>query len=139
MELALNDAKLKPEEIDYINAHGTSTHLNDQMETKAFKTVFGEEGAKKISISSTKSMHGHALGAAGALEAAITALSIKEGFVPPTINYEKPDLEVNTEAGEVPLDLDYTPNVGHPRDIRVAVSTSLGFGGHNGVLVLKKA
>jgi len=140
IETALADAGVTDKTtVDYINAHGTSTHLNDQMETKAFKTVFGEEGAKKISISSTKSMHGHALGATGALEAAITALSIKEGFVPPTINYEKPDLEVNTEAGETPLDLDYTPNVGHPRDIRVAVSTSLGFGGHNGVLVLKKA
>ena len=140
IEIALADAGVTDKTmVDYINAHGTSTHLNDQMETKAFKTVFGEEGAKKISISSTKSMHGHVLGGAGALEAAITALSIKEGFVPPTINYEKPDLEVNAEAGEVPLDLDYTPNVGHPRDIRVAVSTSLGFGGHNGVLVLKKA
>lgn len=139
IEAALADAGVTDRTtVDYINAHGTSTHLNDQMETKAFKTVFGEEGAKKISISSTKSMHGHVLGGAGALEAAITALAIKDGFVPPTINYEKPDFEVNTEAGEVPLDLDYTPNVGHPRDIRVAVSTSLGFGGHNGVLVLKK-
>ena len=140
IEIALKDAGVTDKStVDYINAHGTSTHLNDQMETKAFKTVFGEEGAKKISISSTKSMHGHVLGGAGALEAAITALAIKDGFVPPTINYEKPDLEVNTEAGEVPLDLDYTPNVGHARDIRVAVSTSLGFGGHNGVLALKKA
>ena len=139
IEIALADAGVADKStVDYINAHGTSTHLNDQMETKAFKTVFGEEGAKKISISSTKSMHGHVLGGAGALEAAITALSIKEGFVPPTINYEKPDLDVNVEAGETPLDLDYTPNVGHPRDIRVAVSTSLGFGGHNGVLVLRK-
>ena len=140
IETALADAGVTDKTtVDYINAHGTSTHLNDQMETKAFKTVFGEEGAKKISISSTKSMHGHALGAAGALEAAITALSISEGFVPPTINYEKPDLEVDVAAGETPLDLDYTPNVGHARDIRVAISTSLGFGGHNGVLVLKKA
>ena len=139
IEAALADAGVEDRStVDYINAHDTSTHLNDQMETKAFKTVFGEEGAKKISISSTKSMHGHVLGGAGALEAAITALSIKDGFVPPTINYEKPDLDVNVEAGETPLDLDYTPNVGHPRDIRVAVSTSLGFGGHNGVVVLKK-
>ena len=125
--------------VDYINAHGTSTHLNDQMETKAFKAVFGEEGAKKINISSTKSMHGHLLGGTGALEAAITALAIKEGFVPPTINYEKPDLEVAVDKGEVPLDLNYTPNVGVKRDIRVALSSSLGFGGHNGMLVLKKA
>ena len=108
------------------------------METKAFKTVFGEELAHKISISSTKSMHGHLLGGAGALEAAITALSIHEGFVPPTINYENPDLDVDVEKGETPLDLDYTPNVGKKRDIRVALSNSLGFGGHNGILVLRK-
>ena len=139
IEIALKDAGVTDlSMVDYINAHGTSTHLNDQMETKAFKTVFGEEGAKKINISSTKSMHGHLLGGAGALEAAITALAIKEGFVPPTINYEKPDLEVDATKGEVPLDLNYTPNVGVARDIRVALSSSLGFGGHNGILVLKK-
>ena len=139
LEIALKDAGVEDRStVDYINAHGTSTHLNDQMETKAFKRVFGEEGAKKINISSTKSMHGHLLGAAGALEAAITALAIHEGFVPPTINYEKPDLEVDVEKGETPLDLNYTPNKGVERDIRVAVSSSLGFGGHNGILVLKK-
>ncbi|MBO7721368.1 MAG: beta-ketoacyl-ACP synthase II [Kiritimatiellae bacterium] len=139
MEAALKDAGVVDKsEVDYINAHGTSTHLNDQMETKAFKTVFGEEGAKKINISSTKSMHGHLLGGAGALEAAITALAIDEGFVPPTINYEKPDLEVDVSKGEVPLDLNYTPNVGVRRDIRVALSSSLGFGGHNGILVFRK-
>ena len=140
IEIALNDAGVADKStVDYINAHGTSTHLNDQMETKAFKKVFGEEGAKKINISSTKSMHGHLLGATGALEAAITALAIKDSFVPPTINYGEPDLEVNAEKGEVPLDLNYTPNVGVERDIRVALSSSLGFGGHNGILVLKKA
>ena len=140
IEIALKDAGVSDKStVDYINAHGTSTHLNDQMETKAFKTVFGEEGAKKINISSTKSMHGHLLGGAGALEAAITALAIKEGFVPPTINYEKPDLEVDATTGEVPLDLNYTPNTGVKREIRVALSSSLGFGGHNGILVLKKA
>ena len=140
IEIALKDAGVSDKsQVDYINAHGTSTHLNDQMETKAFKTVFGEEGAKKINISSTKSMHGHLLGATGALEAAITALAIHEGFVPPTINYDEPDLDVDTEKGEVPLDLDYTPNVGVKRDIRVALSSSLGFGGHNGVLVVRKA
>ena len=140
IEIALKDAGVSDKStVDYINAHGTSTHLNDQMETKAFKTVFGEEGAKKINISSTKSMHGHLLGGAGALEAAITALAIKDGFVPPTINYEKPDLEVDATKGEVPLDLNYTPNVGVKREIRVALSSSLGFGGHNGILVLKKA
>ena len=139
IEIALRDAGVTDKStVDYINAHGTSTHLNDQMETKAFKTVFGEEGAKKINISSTKSMHGHLLGGAGALEAAITALAVKEGFVPPTINYDEPDLEVDATKGEVPLDLDYTPNAGVRRDIRVALSSSLGFGGHNGILVLKK-
>ena len=139
IEIALKDAGVTDKStVDYINAHGTSTHLNDQMETKAFKQVFGEEGAKKINISSTKSMHGHLLGGAGALEAAITALAIKEGFVPPTINYEKPDLEVDAAKGEVPLDLNYTPNTGVKREIRVALSSSLGFGGHNGILVLRK-
>ena len=139
IEIALKDAGVADKStVDYINAHGTSTHLNDQMETKAFNQVFGEEGAKKINISSTKSMHGHLLGGAGALEAAITALAIKEGFVPPTINYEKPDLEVDTAKGEVPLDLNYTPNAGVKREIRVALSSSLGFGGHNGILVLRK-
>ena len=139
IEIALADAGVTDRStVDYINAHGTSTHLNDQMETKAFKAVFGEEGAKKINISSTKSMHGHHLGGAGALEAAITALAIHEGFVPPTINYDEPDLEVDASKGEVPLDLNYTPNVGVARDIRVALSSSLGFGGHNGILVLKK-
>ena len=139
IEIALKDAGVTDRStIDYINAHGTSTHLNDQMETKAFKQVFGEDGAKKINISSTKSMHGHLLGGAGALEAAITALAIQEGFVPPTINYEKPDLEVDAAKGEVPLDLNYTPNTGVQREIRVALSSSLGFGGHNGILVLRK-
>ena len=140
IEIALKDAGVTDRStVDYINAHGTSTHLNDQMETKAFKRVFGEEGAKKINISSTKSMHGHLLGAAGALEAAITSLAIAESFVPPTINYETPDLNVDVAAGEVPLDLDYTPNHGVGRTIRVALSSSLGFGGHNGILVFKKA
>jgi 3-oxoacyl-[acyl-carrier-protein] synthase II len=131
LEIALKDAGVEDRStVDYINAHGTSTALNDKMETAAFKRVFGEEGAKAINISSTKSMHAHLLGAAGALEGAITALAIKEGFVPPTINYENPDPE---------LDLNYTPNVGVKRDIRVAVSSSLGFGGHNAMLVFKKA
>lgn len=139
IEAALKDAGIADKsEIDYINAHGTSTHLNDQMETKAFKVVFGDELAKKINISSTKSMHGHLLGATGALEAAICALTIEEGFIPPTINYEKPDLEVDVAKGEVPLDLNYTPNVGVKREVRAAISTSLGFGGHNGVLAFRK-
>ena len=140
IEIALKDAGVTDRsEVGYINAHGTSTHLNDQMETKAFKTVFGEDGAKRIKISSTKSMHGHLLGGAGAVEAAITALAVREGFVPPTINFDEPDLEVDASKGEVPLDLDYTPNVGVRRDIGVALSSSLGFGGHNGILVFRKA
>ncbi len=130
IKIALKDAAVEDlSAVDYINAHGTSTHLNDVMETKAFKEVFGDEQARKIKISSTKSMTGHLLGAAGALEAAFCALAIDESFVPPTINYENPDPE---------CDLDYTPNVGVAKEIRTAVSTSLGFGGHNGVLVFKK-
>jgi 3-oxoacyl-[acyl-carrier-protein] synthase II len=129
IRIALEDADVTDyTKVGYINAHGTSTHLNDQMETKAFKEVFGDH-AKNINISSTKSMTGHLLGGTGALEAAFSALAIKESFVPPTINYENPDPE---------LDLNYTPNVGVERDIEVAVSTSLGFGGHNGALVFKK-
>ena len=131
IRIALADAEVDDlSTIDYINAHGTSTPLNDVMETKAFKEVWGEEQARKIKISSTKSMTGHLLGGTGALEAAFCALAIQEGFVPPTINYENPDPE---------CDLDYTPNVGVAKEIRAAVSTSLGFGGHNGVLVFKKA
>jgi len=131
IRIALADAEVTDlSTIDYINAHGTSTPLNDVMETKAFKEVWGEEQARKIKISSTKSMTGHLLGGTGALEAAFCALAIQDGFVPPTINYENPDPE---------CDLDYTPNVGVAKEIRAAVSTSLGFGGHNGVLVFKKA
>lgn len=131
IEIALKDAGVEDKStVDYINAHGTSTPLNDKMETTAFKRVFGEEQAKKINISSTKPFHGHCLGGTGAIEAAITALAIKEGYCPATINYENPDPE---------LDLNYTPNKGVERNIRVAMSSSLGFGGHNGILVLKKA
>jgi 3-oxoacyl-[acyl-carrier-protein] synthase II len=131
IRLALKDAGVEDlTTVDYINAHGTSTHLNDVMETKAFKEVFGDEQARKINISSSKSMTGHLLGATGALEAAVCAMAINEKFIPPTINYENPDPE---------CDLNYTPNTGVERDIRVAVSTSLGFGGHNGVLVFKAA
>ena len=129
IRLALEDGGMgKGEEIDYINAHGTSTSLNDAMETKAFKAVFGDR-AKSVKVSSTKSMTGHLLGAAGAVEAAFCALSIHDSFVPPTINYETPD----------PVcDLDYTPNVGVAMPVRAALSTSLGFGGHNGALVFRK-
>ena len=129
VKIALADADVTDlTTVDYINAHGTSTPLNDVMETKAFKEVFGDH-AKSIKISSTKSMTGHLLGGTGALEAAFCALAIDESFIPPTINYENPDPE---------CDLDYTPNTGVAKDIRVALSSSLGFGGHNGILVFKK-
>ncbi len=128
LTLALNDANIKPEEIDYINAHGTSTHLNDSGETKAIKLAFSEH-AKKLMVSSTKSMTGHLLGAAGAVEAGFSVLALKDGFVPATIGYENFDEE---------CDLDIVPNVGRNKDIRYAVSNSLGFGGHNACLVFKK-
>lgn len=128
MKMALNDAGISPEEVDYINAHGTSTPLNDPTETKMIKDVFGDY-AYKTAVSSTKSMTGHLLGAAGAVEAIITCLAIKESFLPPTINYKTPDPE---------CDLDYVPNVGRTKDIRNAISNALGFGGHNAALVFKK-
>ena len=128
MRMALRDAGLKPEEIDYINAHGTSTPLNDATETKAIKTVFGEH-AKKIPISATKSMTGHLLGAAGSTEAIFTILSLRDGILPPTINYEEPDPE---------CDLDYVPNVARRNPIQIAMSNAFGFGGTNGTLIFKK-
>lgn len=128
LTLALNDANVKPEDVDYINAHGTSTHLNDSGETKAIKLAFSEH-AKKLMVSSTKSMTGHLLGAAGAVEAGFSVLALKDGFVPATIGYENFDEE---------CDLDIVPNVGRNKDIRYAVSNSLGFGGHNACLVFKK-
>ncbi len=128
MQLALNDAGIKPEQISYINAHGTSTDLNDKNETAAIKTVFGEH-AYKLAVSSTKSMTGHLLGAAGAIEAIVTAKVVQEGFIPPTINYKTPDPD---------CDLDYVPNVGRSADVEYAMSNSFGFGGHNAVLIFKK-
>lgn len=128
MQMAINDAGIEPAQIDYINAHGTSTYYNDLYETMAIKSVFGEN-AKNVSISSTKSMTGHLLGASGAIEAIVCALAIKDNFVPPTINLE------NLGEG---MDLDYTPNKGKERTINYALSNSLGFGGHNATIVLKK-
>ncbi|MCR5605395.1 MAG: beta-ketoacyl-ACP synthase II [Treponema sp.] len=130
MTLAMKDANVKPEDIQYYNAHGTSTHLNDSGETQMLHNAFGE-AAKKLHISSTKSMTGHCLGATGAIEAMITALAIKNGFVPPTINLDN----VDVEGG---CDLDYTPNKGIEMPIDCAMTATFGFGGHNGVLVLKK-
>jgi 3-oxoacyl-[acyl-carrier-protein] synthase II len=131
LKLAIEDADLKVEDIDYYNANGTSTPINDPTETKMLKKALGDY-AKKIAISSTKSMTGHLLGAAGAIEAVVCVKAIEEGFVPPTINLENPDLE----AG---CDLDYVPKVGRTMAVRAAASASLGFGGHNGVVVFKKA
>lgn len=125
---AVKDAGIQPEEIDYINAHGTSTALNDKFETAAVKAAFGDH-AYKLAMSSTKSMTGHLLGAAGAIEAIITARALQDGFIPATINYAIPDPE---------CDLDIVPNVGREADLRYAMSNSLGFGGHNASLVLKK-
>jgi 3-oxoacyl-[acyl-carrier-protein] synthase II len=126
MKLALEHAKISPGDVDHINAHATSTGLGDIAETKAIKMVFGEEQAKKIPISATKSMTGHLLGGAGAVEMAACALSIRDGIVPPTINLEHPD--------EL-CDLDYVPNKAREKRVRVALNNSFGFGGHNATLV----
>lgn len=128
MRLALKDAAVSIEDVDYINAHGTSTGPNDSTETAAIKTVFGSY-APKLAISSTKSMTGHLMGAAGAIEAIICALSIERGAIPPTTNYGEPDPE---------CDLDYVPNIARKQEVAVAMSNSLGFGGHNATIVLKK-
>jgi 3-oxoacyl-[acyl-carrier-protein] synthase II len=128
MKLALEDAGLRPQEVDYINAHGTSTPLNDKFETVAIKTVFGEH-AHQLSISSTKSMIGHLLGAAAGAEIIAALLSIREGVIHPTVNYENPDPE---------CDLDYVPNESREQPVRVAISNSFGFGGHNVCLAVKK-
>ncbi len=128
MRRAMEDAKLSPTEIDYINAHGTSTPANDLNETKAIKAVFGEAAAK-VNVSSTKSMTGHMLGAAGAVEFIIGALSVRDCIVPPTINYQTPDPD---------LDLNYTPNTAVTRPVRTVLSNSFGFGGHNVTLAIKR-
>ncbi|MCM3667470.1 beta-ketoacyl-ACP synthase II [Mesobacillus maritimus] len=128
MKMALDDAGLKPEEIGYINAHGTSTEYNDKFETMAIKNVFGEH-AYNLAVSSTKSMTGHLLGAAGGIEAIFTAMAIKEGILPPTINLETPDPE---------CDLDYVPNESRKQEVQAAISNSLGFGGHNATIALIK-
>ncbi|MFA6174595.1 MAG: beta-ketoacyl-ACP synthase II [Kiritimatiellales bacterium] len=129
MRLAFEDAGLKAEDIDYINAHGTSTSLNDKGETLAIKKALGDH-AYKVAVSSTKGMTGHMLGAAGGVEAIVCAMAIKEGLIPPTINYETPDPD---------CDLDYVPNVARKTEVRAALSNSLGFGGHNATLCFKKA
>lgn len=127
MAAALKDAGISPADVDYINAHGTSTDYNDKFETMAIKSVFGEK-AYDVAISSTKSMTGHLLGAAGGVEAIAVALALRDGVIPPTINYETPDPE---------CDLDYVPNKAREQRIQVALSNSFGFGGHNAVLVFR--
>ena len=126
--LAMKDAGIEAKDIDYVNAHGTSTPLNDAAETKALKIALGEH-AHKVAISSTKSMIGHLLGGAGAVEAIATLLIMKHGIVHPTINYETPDPN---------CDLDYVPNHARRMDVRIAISNGFGFGGHNAVVALKK-
>ena len=128
MELAIQDAGIKPQEVTYINAHGTSTKYNDSFETQAIKSVLGE-AAKNVAVSSTKSMTGHLLGAAGGVEAIVCSLAISEGYIPATINYQNPDPE---------CDLDIVPNEGREQEVTVAMSNSLGFGGHNATIVMKK-
>ena len=128
MRMAIKDAGLKPEDVDHINAHGTSTPLNDLTETVAIKKVFGDY-AKKIPISATKSMTGHLLGAAGSTEAIFTVLAIRDGIMPPTLNYEEPDPQ---------CDLDYVPNVSRRKSLRIAMSNAFGFGGTNATLIFKK-
>jgi len=128
MKAAIKKAGIANTEIEYINAHGTSTPLNDRMETKAIKSVFGDY-AKKVPISSTKSMLGHMIGAAGAVEAAICLLTIRDGIIPPTINYTYPDPD---------CDLDYVPNTARKAKVRTALSNSFGFGGHNSVLIVRE-
>jgi 3-oxoacyl-[acyl-carrier-protein] synthase II len=129
MRNAFGDAGIDPSEIDYINAHGTSTPLGDPSETRVIKKALGEEGAYKVPVSSTKGSTGHCLGAAGAIEAMFSILAIRDGKLPPTINYEVEDPE---------CDLDYIPNEFRDTDVRIAVSNSFGFGGHNACVVLKR-
>jgi 3-oxoacyl-[acyl-carrier-protein] synthase II len=129
MTMAMEDAGVTPADIGYVNAHGTSTPAGDSAETRALKIALGEERAHQIPISSTKSETGHMLGATGAVEAAITILAMRDSFVPPTINLTDPDPD---------CDLDYVPNTGREADVRVAISNSFGFGGHNAVLVLRR-
>ncbi len=128
MKMAMKNAGVSAEEVDYINAHGTSTHFNDLYETMAIKTVLGNH-AKKVMVSSTKGMTGHALGAAGGIEAAFALLTMQRGSVPPTINYQEPDPE---------CDLDYVPNEARQAEVKVTLSNSFGFGGTNASLLFRK-
>jgi 3-oxoacyl-[acyl-carrier-protein] synthase II len=128
MNRAIQKAVIHPEEVEYINAHGTSTPFNDRTETASIKTTFGNH-AYKLAVSSTKSMTGHTLGAAGGIEAIFSILALRDGILPPTINLHHPDPD---------CDLDYVPNEARHKDIRVVMSNSMGFGGHNASLIFKK-
>jgi 3-oxoacyl-[acyl-carrier-protein] synthase II len=128
MSLALKDGSLTPEQVSYVNAHGTSTPMNDSTETAAIKRALGEQ-AHRITVSSTKSMTGHLLGGSGGIEAVATVMAVANDRVPPTINYENPDPD---------CDLDYVPNESRPQTVEVALSNSFGFGGHNVTLAFKK-
>jgi 3-oxoacyl-[acyl-carrier-protein] synthase II len=132
MQNALDDAGLKPEDIDYINVHGTSTHVGDISEAKAIKEVFGD-AAYKLNISSTKSMTGHLLGAAGAIEAMVAVLAVKNDIIPPTINHDEDDKDP-----EIDYNLNFTFNQAQKREVRAAMSNTFGFGGHNACVIFKK-
>ena len=132
MKRALEDAGMTPDDIDYINVHGTSTHVGDISEAKAIKEVFGES-AYKLNISSTKSMTGHLLGAAGAVEAMISVLSVRDDIVPPTINHDPEDKDE-----EIDYNMNFTFNVAQERTVRAALSNTFGFGGHNACVIFKK-
>jgi 3-oxoacyl-[acyl-carrier-protein] synthase II len=129
MKMAFTDAGIDPSQIGYINAHGTSTPLGDRSETRVIKLALGEENAMKTPTSSTKGATGHCLGASGAVEAMFTTLALKEGVLPPTINYDEPDPT---------CDLDYIPNESRKADVEIGVSNSFGFGGHNACIVLRR-
>ena len=129
MSAAMAEAGVAPDAVDYVNAHGTSTQMNDKVETLVIRKALGEDAARKVSISSTKSMTGHLLGGTGALETVACAKAIETGVIPPTINYTTPDPD---------CDLDYTPNTARERKVDVALNNSLGFGGHNAVVALKR-
>jgi len=128
MRMAIDQAGLRPEDVGYVNAHGTSTQQNDSAETAAIKTVFGDH-ARTLAISSTKSMTGHTLGAAGAIEAIFCLLAMRDGLLPPTINQDTPDPD---------CDLDYVPNTARKKQVDVSLSNSMGFGGHNAALVFRR-
>jgi 3-oxoacyl-[acyl-carrier-protein] synthase II len=129
MRMAMEKARIQPTDVDYVNAHGTSTGVGDICETKAIKTVFGDYAKNGLVVSSTKSMTGHLLGAAGSVETAVCALAIRDSIIPPTINLDNPDPE---------CDLDYVPHKSREKKVRVALNNSFGFGGHNATIIVRE-